>query len=449
MCRTMYAVDTALKHVLVESQELLYPEDLIERDPDPDFTFIFSKVRKVYTICGLRRVGKTYYLYQIRKKLIEKGIPARKTFYINMEDERIPKKTEVLSRLIPLIKELFGVRDEIYLLIDEIQHIPNWSAWARRIHDARKAILFLSGSTSSLSSENIPRELRGRSTSTRLLPLTFMDFLLFRNVKIDRRYLEWSEDQLSILKNYLNEYLKYGGMPEVVLAPKYKKITIAQDYFKTIISRDITDQFNIENKIALEDLLKLLINSPTFSISKTYNILKSIGHRIGKETIRKYVNYANKVFFIDPIYIFSRNIKDQLMYPRKIYVADNIFISALGTKYDMGRLLENLVYIELKRITQRNPLIKIHYWRGKSGEEVDFIIVKGTQVTKLIQVSWDPIEHESKRREIKGLIKAGKEFKKNEGIIITYNYEEQEKVNGFKIEFIPIWKILMRMREII
>jgi len=442
-------MDAVLKRILVESQELIYPDDLIEREPYIDYTFVFGRIKKVHTICGLRRIGKTYYLYQIRKQLIHQGISAERTFYINMEDERISKKTETLSKLIPIVRELFGIKGEIYLFIDEIHHIPNWGAWARRIHDDKKAILFLSGSTSKLSGESIPRELRGRNIGIQLLPLTFTDFLRFKGVEISRRYLEWSEERLSLLKNYLNEYIKFGGLPEIVLAPVYKKILLAQEYFKTIISRDITEQFNVENKLALEDLLKLIINSPMFSISKAYNILKSMGHRIGKETIKNYISYAEKVFFIDTVYIFSRKIKDQMMYPRKIYVADNSFITALGIEYDMGRLLENLVYLELKREVLENPLMRIHYWRNRDGREVDFVLVRGNRVIKLIQVSWDPTEYETKRREIKGLIKAGKEFGLKSGIIITYDYEGKEEINDFKIEYVPIWKILMKIQSII
>ena len=128
----MSSITTILKKVLAESQELLYPSDLIEREPKPDLSFVFGRVKKIYTVCGLRRIGKTYYLYQLRKNIINMKIPAERTFYINMEDERIPKNTEVLTKLIPTIREMLGF-GEIFLFIDEIHYIPNWSSWARRI----------------------------------------------------------------------------------------------------------------------------------------------------------------------------------------------------------------------------------------------------------------------------------------------------------------------------
>ena len=444
----MSSITTILKKVLAESQELLYPGDLIEREPKPDFSFAFGRVRKIYTVCGLRRIGKTYYLYQLRKNLIDMGLPAEKTFYINMEDERIPKTTEVLTKLIPTIREMFG-SGEIFLFIDEIHYIPNWSSWARRIHDEKKAHLFISGSTSKLSSENIPRELRGRSFTIRLFPLSFMDFLKFRSIKIDLKLVEWSEEKQALVKNLVLEYIKYGGLPEIVLVPKYKKIQLAQDYFRTIISRDIVEQFNVENRLALEDLLKLLVNSKVFSISKTYNVLKSLGHRIGKETVKRYIHYAKSIYFLDEVTIYSKTIKDQLMYPRKVYIADNIFITALAIKTDFGRLLENLLYIELKRRTYDNPLIRIHYWKNRTGAEVDFVVMLGTKPIKLIQTCWDPSDVDIRKREINALIRAGSELGIHEGIIVTYDYDGEEKRNGFKIRYIPIWKILLNITTLL
>mgnify|MGYP000088291600 FL=1 len=116
---------------MVESRELICPEDLIERSISVDFSFAFGPIIKVYAIHGLRRVGKTYFLYQLKRKIIESGVEQSETHYISMEDERIPRRTRVLTRLIPVIRETFGVRSKLFLFIDEIHRIPKWSTWAK------------------------------------------------------------------------------------------------------------------------------------------------------------------------------------------------------------------------------------------------------------------------------------------------------------------------------
>ncbi len=449
MSSTIINIDGVLKRVLIESQDLLYPDDLIERAINVDFSFAFGPISKVYAVHGLRRVGKTYFLYQLRKQVIKQGVERLRTYYVNMEDERIPRRTRVLTRLIPVIREVFGVRDTLFLFIDEIHRIPRWSAWARRINDSKKAILFISGSTNKLSADNMPRELRGRSYPLRLYPLAFMEFLMFRGIKISLEHIELSDERLSELLHYFQEYIEFGGMPEIVrVKGKHRKIILAHEYLKTIINRDICDQFDVDNKSALEDLIRLLINSKEFSISKAYNVLRSIGHRVGKETVGKYVGYAEKVFFVDQVPIFSRTIKDQLMYPRKIYIADNIFITSTALNYDFGRLLENMVYIELKRRTYGDPTISIHYWRNRGKGEVDFIVLKNLKPIALIQVAWSLEDESVRKREINSLVKACREFKLNRGIILTYKEEEKLRVNGIIIEIIPAWKWFLGIIDI-
>lgn len=450
MNSTIINVDNILKKVLVESQELIYPEDLIERAIDVDFNFAFGPISRVYAVHGLRRVGKTYFLYQLRKQVIRLGVETSKTYYISMEDERIPRMTKVLTRLIPVIKETFGVKGKLFLFVDEIHRIPMWSAWARRINDSKKAVLFISGSTSKLSADDIPRELRGRSYPLRIYPLTFSEFLAFRNIKIDLQHIELSDERLSELLHYFREYVEFGGMPEIVrIEGRHRKTLLAHEYLKTIINRDICDQFDIDNKPALEDLIRLLINSKEFSISKAYNVLRSIGHRVGKETIRKYIEYIEKVFFVDQVPIFSKTIKDQLMYPRKIYIADNMFITSTAISYDLGRLLENMVYIELKRRTYNDPTVRIHYWRSRNKGEVDFVIVKNLKPIALIQVAWSLESENVRKREINSLIKACREFELNKGIILTYKEEGEETINGKTIQIISTWKWLLSKTNII
>ena len=177
-------------------------------------------------------------------------------------------------------------------------------------------------------------------------------------------------------------------------------------------------------------------------MSKLYNTLKSLNYQIGKTTLCRYISYLENSYFLESVPIFSYKIKDQLQYPRKIYFIDNGFINALSTKFskNSGRLYENFVFGELKRRATIDT--QIFYWQNKKREEVDFVIKKGTRIKKLIQVSYDLSDLETKQREIKGLIKASNELRCNDLIIINQDIESEEKIGNKKIKFIPIYKFL-------
>ncbi len=426
----------AIKNILVAWKERGTPKDLIKRDIT--IPTAQKKTNQIHTIAGVRQSGKTYTMYQLINQLISDGTDKNSIFYLNFEDERLPEKTETLTELVPTIRQFFDPPKKIYLFLDEIQVIPLWDKWARRIHDDREITLYLSGSSSKLSSKEISTTLRGRAITHDTYPLSFREFLKFKNMAFNKKTINYSEKDKAKLLKLLHEYLKYGGMPEVVLQ-KDDKIQLLQEYFKTIINRDIIDRYNIRNTSLLTDYLKLLINSTYSSISKSCNILETFGYSLSKNTLCEYQSYAQNSFFIFPVSIISSKIKTQIQYPKKIYCIDNGFLSAISFKYTKayGRLTENAVFIELKR---RNK--EIYYWKSNVGDEVDFVIKDNLNITELIQVCWNPAE-DVKKREIRGLTKAMSEFHLDKGIIITGDYESEEEINGKKISYIPVWKWLL------
>ncbi len=123
-------------------------------------------------------------------------------------------------------------------------------------------------------------------------------------------------------------------MPEIVLSDKERKFEILRQYYQTVIRRDIMERFNVKNEEGMKALLRLLLNSTEYSISKLYDILKSSNYKIGKTTLQKYLSYAKTSYFTHSLSIFSYKIKDQLQYPRKVYFIDNGFINALTSSKD-------------------------------------------------------------------------------------------------------------------
>jgi predicted AAA+ superfamily ATPase len=432
-----------IKTILREWEERKLPT-VIQREIQL-FDYLKIKPQKIIVVTGFRRIGKTYLVFQLIKKLLT-GKSREEIIYINFEDERIPLKTDFLTELIPLIKQTFSKSIE-FLFLDEIQNIPNWSKWVRRVYDNEKIKIFVTGSSSKMSSREIPTELRGRFLEVKVFPLSFKDFLKFRNITINLKVINYSEDEKGKLINSLNEYLKYGGMPEIVLSDEDKKFEIIHQYYRTVIGRDIIERYKIKNEEGLKALLRLLLNSNYYSISKLYNTLKSLNYEIGKTTLQHYIEYIENSYFMFSLPIFSLKIKDQLQYPRKNYFIDNAFISALSTKFskNFGRLYENLIFVELKR--RSNSETEIFYWRDKTGKEVDFIVKEGLRIKQLIQVCYNVEDYDTKKREIKSLLKASRELKCSDLIIITESKDGEEKIKNKKIRYIPLWKWLLNFQD--
>ncbi len=433
-------MDKIIKTILAEWKgkniPLVVPRETSLQD------YVNMKVNKIIVLNGFRRVGKTYTLYGLASELL-KSNSREEVIHINFEDERIPLKTEFLSGLLPAAEEIFDKKIK-YLFLDEVHNIPNWSKWLRRTYDNQNMNIFVSGSSSIMSEEEIPTELRGRFLEIKIFPLSFKEFLNFKKLSFDFKILDYSEKERPLILKALKEYLIYGGLPEIVLIDENKKFELAQSYYATVIKRDIVERYHIKNEESLKALLKLLLDSKEYSISKSYNNLKSLGYEIGKSTLQKYLSYVENSYFTFSLPVFSYKIKDQIQYPKKIYFIDNAFISSISTKFsnNFGRLYENIVAVELKRRKE-----ECYYWKNVEKEEVDFIIKHDMKIDQLIQVCYDITDSDTKKREVRSLLKASKDLKCNNLLVINQDYSGEEDLEWFgvkrKIKFIPLWKWLL------
>ncbi len=426
-----------MEFLLKEWEEMWIPE-LVERDINVS---IPKRVRKILTFSGIRRSGKTYMMFQLIKQLSRQH-SKESIFYVNFEDERIERKKENLTNLVPSLIRLYGNGNkEYFLFLDEVQVMPEWSKWLRRIHDTYRNInLFVSGSSAKVSSREIPTELRGRALNFETYTLSFKEFLKFKGTQLEKDS-EYGERKLSILKNALDEHIKYGGFPEVVLEDsEINKRKLIQEYYSTIVARDISERNKVKKFELLHDFLRLLLSTNTFSINRTFNILKSQNKKVGKETLIKYAKYCEDAYFCFFIPIFSYKIKNQMKYQKKVYFADNSFLSMLSLKFskDLGRLYENIVFIELKRDDK-----EVFYWRSQQKEEVDFVVKHDLKVKELIQVCYNIEDYDTKKREIKALLKASKELKCNNLIVITENKKGEETIKNKKIQYITLLDYLL------
>ncbi len=428
-----------IKRLLVEFKEEKVPDDLKDRKVKVD-----TERKKAALLTGIRRAGKTYRMFQKIKALKKEDV-----FYINFEDERLLNPTiDDLSQLVPTIKETFDVNEPIYLFMDEVQRIDGWERWARRLAEDDSVYLTISGSSSQLSSREIASSLRGRTLTTHIFPLNFQEFLDFKGIYFeDISHVKYSKEKPT-LRRHFNEYLKYGGLPEIVLEEKEKrKLKILREYFSTIVARDLIERHSIQKVNVLESLMKLLVNnfSRLISFSKTRNWLKSMGLKVSKNTIANYFSYLKSSYFLFDVTIHPRSVKDRLQYPRKVYLIDNGFATSLTERFssDRGWFFENLTAVTLFRETVSNPQKELHYWK-KDGKEVDFVVREGMDTKELIQVCSD-LNVETKERELKNLLAASGELGCNNLTVITDEFDDEEEIDGKKVNFVPLWFKLLRI----
>lgn len=394
-------------------------------------SYFDSHVKKIIAVVGFRRAGKTFTLLDFAQKYGKE-----KCVYINLEDERVPKKTETLSILTDLVVELKG-NEPFVMLMDEIQEIPNWSMWARRINETTSHRLILSGSSSKLSSAEIPTELRGQTITIPIFPLNWNEFLRFREA--DKNSLLHAQ-----ILNLLREYLTFGGLPEIVLANVGLRPLILSEYLSSFVNRDIVERYKLRNKEAFSDLLRLLPNTTSYTYSKLTNSLKSMGHTISKATLIRYMRWLDLSYFHSKVEVFSANVKERIQTVKKSYLIDNYFSSQFSSRLseNLGHLMEQAVFHKLHIRAMWNPGYETTYWKDYSGNEVDFVVLNNKSPEELIQVTYAEYLAEIPEREAKALIKAAKALHLTSGKVITWDVEKQTIIDSITISYIPLWKWL-------
>lgn len=414
-------MSTFWRTILAEWEQKTLPE-IYPREEEISVSG-FGQLKKVLVITGFRRTGKTYLALSAVSKLLQKH-SRKDVFYLNFEDERIPGVTQTLTDLLPAFQSFFGQKPK-FLFLDEVQNVPLWSKYIRRILDKENMQIFLTGSSSKMSSFELPTELRGRSLEQKVFPLNFREFLIFKKETLDKKKLSFYPEEKARFDFLFNEYLTFGGLPEIVRARAEDKTSILQEYFRTVIRREIMERFGLKNEEPLKTMAKLLLNSTYFSLSKIYRDLVSQEVKIGKNTVNNYFSFLASSYLFAPIPHFSFSLRHQMTRPQKAFFADNGFITTLSTKFSQntGRLLENLVAWHLWTKDK-----EIYYFQNeRKTDEVDFVILKNGQPEELIQVCFDLTDRETQKREFGALLRTGKKLHCGNLKIITAS--QQEKIS--------------------
>ena len=394
---------------------------------------------KIVSLIGARRVGKSFLLYQLIDELKQMWVKKEQILFFSFEDDRFSFTQENLDLLIQAYKELYPEQElsKVYIFFDEIQDVNWWEKFVRRIYDFETKNIFITGSSAKFLSKEIATALRWRSLSYEIYPLSFSEYLSFKDIEVDL-YLESS---ILKIKNEFWTYLEWS-FPEIVfLADDSLKYKTYKEYLDVMIFRDLIQRYEIKNEKALYYFIKRMLSNVAkeFSVNKIFNELKSNWIKISKEYLYTWLKYLEDIYLIFVNEKFSYSVSKREFSIKKAYAIDNWFVN-LFTFADIGKKLENLVYIELKRRWN-----KVYYHKNK--KECDFIVKKENEKgewLEVIQVSYSLVDDETREREIAWLLEAMKMYWLERGLILTYNEEDEIILeNSLKIRIMPIWKWLI------
>lgn len=344
---------------------------------------------KAHAVIGMRRAGKTCFLLQHLAGQAKAGIPRDALVYFSFEDERLAglqaaQLNWVLEEYY-LARPQFRDQTKVVFCFDEIQRIPGWETFIRRVLDTEKMEVFVSGSSARMLSREIATALRGRSTETVIYPFSFREYLRHRNIEIPANPAFVPKAQRSQIENLFLAYLAEGGFPEAQGLALRDRIELLQGYVETVIFRDVVERHQARNVEALRRLTRQLLANPAggFSVHKFFNDLRSQGVAVGKDALHAMLAWLEDAFLIRLVPLDSASERQRQVNPRKVYPVDPGLIAVYDRQgqANTGHALETAVYIELER--RRWPAA---YVKTAQGKEVDFVARPQGEKAVYIQV---------------------------------------------------------------
>ena len=409
-----------IKTIIADQLVLTWNESFTRREiPEA-----LLKGEDIVVISGIRRCGKSTLLHQIRSESNEKD------YYLNFDDERLLNfKVDDFQLLHETFIELFGQQKTFWF--DEIQNIKGWERFVRRIYDYGNKV-FITGSNATMLSKDLGTHLTGRFVKHELYPFSFREFIDFSHFKTGTKDIYSTGEKAEIRRLY-NEYFRSGGFPYYL---KYKDDNYLKSLYESILYRDIMAKHNLTSERELKELIYLLASNVTRPNSNN-RLAASIGLK-NATTVKNYLDFIQDTYLLFAVNKFDYSARKQLQNARKIYFIDNALIRRLGFMFseDKGRMLENMVFIELRRRGQ-----EIFYYRGK--RECDFILREGNKITGAIQVCYNLEDTDTQTREINGLLEAMVTHDLAEGLILTDDAEKDIEIQGKRIKIKPVFKWLL------
>jgi uncharacterized protein len=405
-----------LRQKIVDSLDLS-PPPLTRRD------IRLPAVRgKALAVIGMRRSGKTTFLWQCLAERLKKGSPRESLLYLNFEDERLVGMNA--SDLSWLVEEYFRLHPQMRdpatatFFFDEIQTVGGWEPFVRRLLDTERVELFLSGSSARLLSREVATAMRGRSLEVLVHPFSFRECLRHMDAEPMLPWERLTKAVHSDLDHRLSAYLLDGGFPEALGATNRDHGALLRSYVDVAVLRDVIERYEVSNPVVLRWMQRhLLANAAAaFSVQKFYNDLRSQGIPVGKDTLHAYLGYLEDAFLIRTIALHTGSERQRMVNPRKAYPVDPGLIPLYERtgRPNLGHALETAVLVELERRGQEAA-----YVRTKEGFEVDFLATAPREESELIQVCTDLSDPATREREVRALEAASKELPEARPLLLT------------------------------
>lgn len=414
-----------LASVAKEQREAFLQKDLgVQRELLDDIGKII-KSPHIVVVTGLRRVGKSTLLAQIARKYLGDDF-----YFINFEDERLLQfQVGDFDFLHETLISVFGEKKTF--LFDEIQNVPQWERFVRRLHDQGYKFI-VTGSNASLLSQELGTRLTGRSQRIELFPFSFREFCVFKKFEIPGLTVLTTKERGQLLK-MCDEYLVLGGIPDAL---KYPDLDIHKTLYDDILYRDIATRYKIDTVKNLQELSFYLISNTSSPIS--FNKLKGLLKLGSVNTVKKYIDHLENSWLFFVIQKYAHSVKEQQIAAKKIYSIDTGLVQSVGFSFseNKGKLIENAVFLYLRR-TYRD----LYYYKTDQEYEIDFFLPKQGA---FIQVAQNMDSNETQEREIRALMYgAAEQRKKSTCVIVTERDKEIIKSNGREIKAVPLYEWLL------
>lgn len=407
---------------------------------------------KAVVCIGVRRSGKSTYLFQIVKRLLDGGVPRENILYLNFFDDRLHGlQPDGLGLILDAYYSLYPHKknaETVHCFFDEIQAVPGWEPFIDRLMRTEKCEVYLTGSSARMLSKEIATQMRGRALSWEMFPFTFREYLDAKGIEADGPL---STKKQLMVRNAFEEYWETGGFPEAVGLNRHLRIKTHQEYFQVILFRDLVERHDVRHPKAVSDLAHWLADNTAslYSVNKLTGYLKSLGHKVPKTSVSEYLEWFEDAYFLFSVRLFDASLSRSQANPKKIYCVDHALVASVssGILVNSGHLLENIVFTALRRL---HP--NIYYYRTNAGREVDFAVpyVPGSGVKRgvsLFQACESMADPRTRDREVTAMSEAMGEVGAGKGTIVTRNDEGVIESGSGRIDVVPAWRFLLELPE--